>query len=125
MTVSQQIIDVMDSLFLRFGVAVDWTSENVFPYIQELAGKFITYEIATSCMYIVIALLIATIVIVLIKLINDKKINDEDGDFVIVILILSALALFIIFAQLFDIIACIVFPEKELFEYVRSLIKTL
>ena len=31
---SQQIIEVLDYLFEKFGIAIDWTSENIMPYIH-------------------------------------------------------------------------------------------
>ena len=58
MTVSDQIIAVLDSLCVKFGIVIDWTQENVLPYVMEIAKKFITYEIATSS-----ALLVAFIII--------------------------------------------------------------
>ena len=51
---SEEIIKVLDNLAERFGVAVDWTSTNVIPYLQELCSKYITYEIATSVTWLVI-----------------------------------------------------------------------
>lgn len=54
---SEEIIKVLDNLAERFGVAVDWTSINVIPYLQELCSKYITYEIATSVTWLVIGIL--------------------------------------------------------------------
>ena len=54
---SEEIIKVLDNLAERFGVAVDWTSTNVIPYLQELCSKYITYEIATSVTWLVIGIL--------------------------------------------------------------------
>lgn len=38
-TLSDQIISVLDALCEKFGIAIDWTSQNVIPYIQLLAKK--------------------------------------------------------------------------------------
>lgn len=54
---SEEIIKVLDNLAERFGVAVDWTSTNVIPYLQELCSKYITYEIAISVTWLVIGIL--------------------------------------------------------------------
>lgn len=48
MTVSAQIIDVLNDLCKRFGLMIDWSQENVLPYLQELSSKYISWEIATS-----------------------------------------------------------------------------
>ena len=45
MTVSSEIIEVLDYLGEKFGIAIDWTSNNVLPYLQTLADKFIKWEI--------------------------------------------------------------------------------
>ena len=54
MTVSAQIIEVLNDLCMKFGLAIDWSQENVLPYLEELAGKYITWEIATSEMWIAV-----------------------------------------------------------------------
>lgn len=36
---SQEIIKVLDNLCEKFGIAIDWTSQNVKPYLQELFCK--------------------------------------------------------------------------------------
>ena len=51
MTVSEQIIQVIDALCEKFGIVVDWTNENVFPYLETLCEKLIAYEIATSIVW--------------------------------------------------------------------------
>lgn len=51
-----EIIKVLDDLSERLGIDVDWTSQNVLPYLQELCDKYISYEIWTSIVYILICL---------------------------------------------------------------------
>lgn len=48
MSFSSQFIEVLDALCAKFGIAVDWTSQNVVPYLTDLAARIITYEISTS-----------------------------------------------------------------------------
>ena len=48
MEFSQEIINVLDYLYSKFGITIDWTSENVMPYLEELCGRYIQYEIYTS-----------------------------------------------------------------------------
>lgn len=47
---SDEIIKILDDLGQRFGIAIDWSSQNVMPYLQDLVRRFTTYEIATSIM---------------------------------------------------------------------------
>ena len=49
---SENIIKVLDELGKRFGIAIDWSSENVTPYLQSLMSRFITNEIITSAILI-------------------------------------------------------------------------
>lgn len=48
MTVGNQIIEVLNYLCDKFGIALDWSKESVIPYLQELCEKYISWEIATS-----------------------------------------------------------------------------
>lgn len=45
MTVSEQIIQVLDNLGEKFGLALDWSSENILPYVSELMNKAVSYEL--------------------------------------------------------------------------------
>lgn len=49
----EEIIKVLDYLGTQFGIAIDWSDKNVMPYLQELANKYIHYELATSIAFIV------------------------------------------------------------------------
>lgn len=53
-----KIIETLDYLFEKFGIAVDWTTENVMPYVQELAEKIVTYKIVTNSTWILISVII-------------------------------------------------------------------
>ena len=39
MQVSDQIIQVLDALCEKFGIVINWSGENVIPYLQELIKK--------------------------------------------------------------------------------------
>lgn len=138
MTVSEQIIQVIDALCEKFGIAVDWTSENVIPYITNLCGKLVKFEIWTSIFSMVIwaAIIIASIVATK-KLyptfkngIEENLANYDCGW--IILSVFAVLTLFIvnivgiclIEQQVTDIIKCATFPEMYVFEYVQSIIST-
>lgn len=53
MNVSDQIIQVLDALCDKFGIAIDWTANNVIPQLEVLCKKFIRFEICTSIFWIV------------------------------------------------------------------------
>lgn len=44
MKVSEQIIEVLEYLGEKFGVAIDWSSDNVLPMVKELCAKYISWK---------------------------------------------------------------------------------
>ena len=41
MSVSKEILNVIDGLAERFGVIIDWSKENVYPQVVDLCERFI------------------------------------------------------------------------------------
>lgn len=52
---TDEIIKLLDELAKRFGIAIDWTSENVMPYLEDLFDRFITYNIVIDVFWIFMA----------------------------------------------------------------------
>ena len=48
MTVSQQIIEVLNALSEKVGVAIDWTAENILPQLKVVCEQFIHYKLITT-----------------------------------------------------------------------------
>lgn len=46
---SEEIIKVIDELGKRFGIVIDWSNQNIIPYLQELLKRFICYRNITAC----------------------------------------------------------------------------
>ena len=123
MTVSSEIIEVLDYLGEKFGIAIDWTSNNVLPYLQTLADKFIKWEISTSIVWIVIAAFVIMGMIILINLKGAREINEETyGMLWVPIIVLIIVSFMIICVQIFDIIECNVFPEKVLYDFIKTML---
>ena len=123
MTVSSEIIEVLDYLGEKFGIAIDWTSNNVLPYLQTLADKFIKWEISTSILWIAIAAFIIVIIITLINLKGFREINEETyGMLWIPIIALIIVSFIVICIQIFDIIECNIFPEKALYDFIKVML---
>ena len=130
---STEIINILDALCEKFGLAVDWTTTNIMPYMETLCSKIINYEIATSVVYIVIGIAICVACLALFKIIHK---NTEFGitkyevipdDYFIrfgtclIIGVIFLIGLHIIFGEVFDIIACYTLPEKLLIEELSSI----
>ena len=123
MTVSSEIIEVLDYLGEKFGIAIDWTSNNVLPYLQALVDKFIKWEISTSILWIAIAIFIIAMTITLMNLKRFRAINEETDGMLWVLAGLLILGFFVIICvQIFDIIECNVFPEKVLYDFIKTML---
>ena len=123
MTESSEIIEVLDYLGEKFGIAIDWTSNNILPYLQTLIDKFIKWEISTSIVWIVIATFVIVAMIVLINLKGIREINEETyGMLWIPIIFLIIVSFIVICIQIFDIIECNVFPEKALYDFIKVML---
>ena len=132
MTVSEQIIEVLNYICEKVGLAIDWAavfaSESVIPYIEQLCGKFITYEIATSVVWMIIGIILLIIVLLLYK--SARK-NFEEGDddwgmvLILFIIIFSVIGIPMVITQALDIVTCITFPEKVLFEELKTIYNSM
>ena len=124
MTVSSEIIEVLDYLGEKFGIAIDWTSNNVLPYLQTLADKFIKWEISTSIVWIVIAAFVIAIIIGLMSLKGVREANEDycDGMLWVLAGVIIIVSFIVICIQIFDIIECNIFPEKALYDFIKVML---
>ena len=124
MTISSEIIEALDYLGEKFGIAIDWTSNNVLPYLQALVDKFIKWEISTSILWIAIAIFIIAIIIGLMNLKGVREANEDccDGMLWIPASIIILGFFIVICVQIFDIIECNVFPEKVLYDFIKTML---
>lgn len=123
MLVSEQFIQVLDDLCKRFGIAIDWTNENIVPYITTLFEKFIRWEIATSIVWLVVWSLGFIICSVLVFK-KGKQLIDELEDFGAVIffffVLIGMVCIVGVITQTIDIVTCMTFPEMQLIEYIQN-----
>ena len=138
MTVSNQIIEVLNALCEKFGIAIDWTQNNILPYVEQLLGKFVHWEIMTSIFWIGMMLLVTLITFLIAKQVHKtyKKIKEtasigtrEDWKFAtqcswVIFGIVAFITVDVIGAQLYDIVTCCTFPEMMIFEKVQSLMSS-
>ena len=124
MTISSEIIEVLDYVGEKFGIAIDWTSNNVLPYLQTLVDKFIQWEISTSILWIAIAVFVIAMIISLMNLKGTREFNKEvcDGMLWIPAGILILGFFIVICVQIFDIVECNIFPEKVLYDFIKIML---
>lgn len=122
MQLSNEIITILEYLCDKLGIAVDWTSQNILPYLQQLTEKFIRWEMCTSIAWIVIAAVVILVALTFL-IIDSASYGAIDDGILTVFVIIAAIGLIIIGCQVFDIIECNVFPEKVLYDYISNQIK--
>lgn len=134
MTFSEELIKVLEYLGGKIGVAIDWTSANMLPYLQELCEKIVTYEIWTSYAWIAVMwgiLIISWVVTAPPWIVAEKEdwdIPEHMCAIMVCLLILSfawSIATVAVTAvQVFDIITATYFPEKTIYEFITTAIQT-
>jgi hypothetical protein len=62
---SQEIIKVLEYLGEKLGIAIDWTTENVLPYAEQLFKRYVTLKITYASIGTVIGIALAVTAIVL------------------------------------------------------------
>lgn len=132
---SEEVIKILDALAEKFGLAIDWTSANVLPYLQQLCGKYVTYEIATSVVWMLIGiclLFVGKYVIEKAKYCWGKYEEDWQSNYDFGAIVLWTLAgcaivggIAVILYQTFDIVTCITFPEKIIIEELQAVYSSL
>lgn len=131
MSLSQEIINVLNYMCQKFGIAIDWTSENVMPYLEDLCGRYIEYEIYMSIAWcaIFVAIVIGSgLIWAIAKFTESTNRSIYDFSFAVTFKYIFFCALtigvFVWAVQVFDIIECYTIPEKTILEYLNHLINT-
>ena len=132
---SEEIIKVLDALAEKFGIAVDWTSANVIPYLEQLCGKYVNYEIATSVVWLilgVISLFVGKWGIKKTKYCYNKYKEEIYSDWDVCSIfagigtgVVLLIGVIIIICQVFDIVTCFTFPEKIILDELMLIYGTM
>ncbi len=123
---SNEIIKVLDHLCDKFDIAIDWSSNNVMPYLQDLMVRITKYVIYTNILWLVISILIiGATVFALVKIIKVARESMYDWDFIIAIssLIGSIIIIVFFFTGMYacqNLIEVNTVPEKYIIEMIRN-----
>ena len=135
MTFSDEVITILNDLCAKFGIAIDWTAENVMPYVQDLGSRFVSYTLITTIISLSIKFAILFIGLYifyrsikwLIKVGKEDNIDDEVpfilaciglgvAGFGLLLLLLTG------WSNLKTIIACNYIPEAIIIDYIKTLL---
>ena len=126
---NNQIVELLKELANQMGIAVDWTSQNIRPYIIDIMGRLARYEIFTSVIWILFFVIVILIASKLLRM-SYKNLKDEEnwtwdeewfGYSAIVLGGVILFASFCIIVQCHDIGEAIYTPELLLIEKLKSL----
>lgn len=137
---NNKVIEVLDYMGEKFGIAIDWTAENVMPQVTEFLKRYQTYSIAKHAIWIIIGLIIVVICTSWMKktytnIINGneksfwfKVWNEIDGEAAVIAFYIIAVVLTIVFSciivdKIFTVVEWITIPEMKFFETFSELLK--
>jgi hypothetical protein len=131
METTNKVVEVINALCEKFGVAVDWTGENVVPYAKSLMEKIVNYKLGIS-IFVLCLIPLLTLAIFFVAKVIDKKAREKDYDFddgiswaatvLWTLFGIGCVASFvIIIVQSINIITCVTFPEKVVLDYITSM----
>lgn len=127
-----KVIEVLDYLGEKFGIAIDWTAENVWPQVTEFMGRYTMYEIIRAAVWVVIGLIVISVAATfLVKaatgLCNSGSFWWHHDDAAIITLIISTIAsgvfIVVVLFNIFEIIGWATVPEMKFIETISHLIQ--
>lgn len=118
---TEAFLKVIDYLSEKFGVTINYASNDLLPYLKTLGDKIVAYEMGISLMWIIVGILIilSGIAILIIGCIKDCEYGHIF--YFIVALIIGGI---IIINNLYTYIGCITFEEKIILDYIDTMMKS-
>lgn len=131
--VSNQIIEVLNEICSKFGLAIDWTSKNVQPYLQELMTKCVSYKFATSIMWLIFGIVVCILGSVFARMVvgswekyQKEPYADYDTSCFFQSMaggILLTIGIVMVVCNITTMIACKTFPEKVVLDMITQYMK--
>lgn len=142
----EELCNVIDKIAEKIGVAIDWSSENVMPYIQDIIQRYRAMSIIETVIIMAVCAIVMTIcVIVAIKMVKgiinglNNRVSsiwfnadytdsyyDDISTFSAVmatfITVLFLISLIVFGFATGDLIRCIYVPEVKLLEMLKGFI---
>lgn len=121
-----KVIEIINTLCEKVGMTINWGSENVMPYIQELITKCSKYFLISDSFVVGTSLLIAIVCVVVVISIFKKIIKECDcDDFVACMLLISGFifvtSIVVFFLNIDHLIQDLTFPEIRIINYINDM----
>ena len=132
METTNKVVEVINALCEKFGIAINWTSENIVPYAKSLMDKIVSYKIGIS-IFVLCLIPLLTLGVFFAAKASHKKAVEVDYSlqsykfFVAVFFwtlfgIGCIASIVVIITQTINIITCVTFPEKVMIDYILEMI---
>ena len=114
MTMTPQTAVLLNELCRMLGIVVDWSADDIVPYLTQIAEKYIAWETATSRNWLVVGIVLCVLGIWIVYM--DWNVWKDDFLTICgVVLVLTGLG--VIGTQINDLLACKYWPEKAIADY--------
>lgn len=127
---NNEFVKALDAVCNKFGIAVDWSSKNVVPYVQELSTRIVHFKIASAIFFAVVGILMVASTILWVKLIRycdsrckEKKWSNLDLATclsIVACIICIVVGICVALCSVYDIVTYSVFPEKALIDFIST-----
>lgn len=125
---SDEIIKTLNAVCDKIGIAVDWSNQNIVPYVKDLLHRCQNYLIVNDIFWVVLWLIIGGLTLLFLKK-SIRMFNNNDCDVDVVIPIIISVVLCVVFVLVLsgfivkagDLIKSICLPEIRLFEYYKAI----
>ena len=124
---NMEIEKAIDKIAEKFGIVVDWSQDNIYPYIRDILQRYRTVSIVQDAVAIGILGLLILSAILFLKFLKSrgKSIKDSYDEFIFVIFMalyffVSAILLLITICEIYDLTNWIFVPEMQ---FVKELAK--
>lgn len=135
-TVSDQIIQVLDALCEKFGMAIEWGQSNIIPYVQKLLEKWVMYNIISQIVNLFIFAVSLFLGYMGTKWLFKKyreavSAHDYDAEAIFQIFSIIATVILVVAGVFFgvffslavkSITQCVVFPELWVIQSIQALL---
>lgn len=124
MKMNMEIEKAIDKIAEKFGIVVDWSQDNIYPYIRDILQRYRTVSIVHDAVAIgVLGLLILSAILILKS--RGKSIKDSYDEFIFAIFMVLcffvlAILLLITICEIYDLTNWIFVPEMQ---FVKELAK--
>lgn len=119
---ADDIIKLLEYLFAKMGIAIDWSADNVMPYLEELGNHIVMYKMWSAIVMIGIMIVSLAAAWMICNILTKTFGTESDVNlFILVIRMLAVIAVITTIAfQCVTIVKCKTFPEIVIYDYISD-----